>query len=209
MKEKFQLLKEKLIEANNLSKAASVLAWDQFTQMPPGGAEARARQISTLEQLAQEKFTDPEIGRLLEDLQPYALSLPYESDEASLIRVTRREYEKMTRIPAQFVGKLSKHSARAYQLWAEARPENNFAKVQASLEKTLELSQEMANYFPGYEHIIDPLIDFSDYGMKASSSETAFQQAQERIGSDRPGDHVAAAGRRCLPAEVLSSRRTA
>ena len=83
-----------------------------------------------LERLAQEKFTDPEIGRLLDELQPYEESLPYESDEASLIRIARRHYEKMTKIPAKFVGELSEHGAKSYQLWAEARPENNFAKVQ-------------------------------------------------------------------------------
>lgn len=181
MEEKFKILKEKLLEADNISRAAAVLYWDQSTYMPPGGAEARARHVSTLGRLAQERFTDPEIGRLLEELQPYEESLPYESDEASLIRVTRREYARMTKVPAEFIGELSEHGAKAYQLWAEARPENNFAKVQASLEKTLELSQQLANYFPGYEHIIDPLVDFSDFGMKASTLKHLFAELRKEL----------------------------
>ena len=59
-------LKIRLLEANDLSSAASLLRWDQTTYMPPGGAEARGRQLATLSRLAHETFTDAETGRLLE-----------------------------------------------------------------------------------------------------------------------------------------------
>ena len=98
MEAKFQELKTRLIEANDISTAAAVLYWDQSTYMPPGGASARARQMATLEKLAHEKFTDdPAIGRLLDELEPWAESLPYDLDEAGLIRATRRAYERGSR----------------------------------------------------------------------------------------------------------------
>lgn len=103
-----------------------MLIWDQSTYMPEGGAQARGRHSATLARLAQEKFVDPAIGRLLDELQPYAESLPYDSDDASLIRVTRREYERATRIPPKFIGELYEHQAKAYQVWTEARPANDF-----------------------------------------------------------------------------------
>ncbi|MCC7129163.1 MAG: carboxypeptidase [Anaerolineae bacterium UTCFX2] len=181
MKEKMHLLRQKLIEADDLEKAAAVLSWDQSTYMPPGGAAARARQTATLAQLAQEKFTDPAIGKLLDELTPYAESLPYDSDDAALIRVTRRQYERMTRIPAEFVGKMSEHTSQAYAIWAEARPANDFARVQPYLEKTLDLSRQLAEFFPGYEHIIDPLVGFSDYGMKASSIRRLFAELRKEL----------------------------
>ncbi len=181
MEEKLRLLKQKLIEADDLDKAAAVLSWDQSTHMPPGGASARARHMATLSQLAQEKFTDPAIGKLLDELTPYAESLPYDSDEASLVRVTRRRYERMTRIPVAFVGEISEHTAQTYSVWAEARPANDFARIRPYLEKTLDLSRKLADYFPGYEHIIDPLVDFSDYGMKASSIRSLFSELRQAL----------------------------
>jgi carboxypeptidase Taq len=66
------------------------------------------------------------------------------------------------------------HSAASYEAWAKARPENDFAAVRPLLEKTLELSRRLADFFPGYEHIADPLIDASDYGMRASSVRALF-----------------------------------
>ncbi|RKU34056.1 carboxypeptidase, partial [Candidatus Poribacteria bacterium] len=90
MESKFQALKTRLMEVDDLSSAAGLLYWDQSTYMPPGGAAARARQTATLTRLAHEKFTDPGVGKLLDELGPYEESLPYDSDEASLLRVTRR-----------------------------------------------------------------------------------------------------------------------
>src|SRR3954454_18005532 len=87
-------LKTRLLEINDLESAAALLSWDQTTYMPPGGAPARGRQMATLAQLAHEKFTDPAIGKLLDELQPYAESLPDDSDTASLLRVTRRDFER-------------------------------------------------------------------------------------------------------------------
>src|SRR5262245_56593029 len=82
-------LKRRLRELADLGGAAAVLGWDQATYMPKGGAAARARQGATLSRLAHEKFTDPEVGRLLDSLAPYGESQPYASDSASLIRVVR------------------------------------------------------------------------------------------------------------------------
>ena len=117
MNTKLQELKSRLREASDLHSAASVLYWDQATYMPPGGAEARGRQLGQLSQLAQEKATDPAIGRLLDELRPYEESLPYEHDDASLIRVGRREYERATKLPPEFVAEIANHLTASYQAW--------------------------------------------------------------------------------------------
>src|SRR5215475_9644911 len=104
MEPKLQELKTRLLEVSDLNHAAALLGWDQATYMPPGGAPARGRQLATLGRLAHEKFTDKAVGKLLDDLRPYEESLPYDSDEASLIRVTRREYERALKVPPKFIG---------------------------------------------------------------------------------------------------------
>jgi carboxypeptidase Taq len=178
---KYQDLRTRLKEVHDLKSAAAVLEWDQTTYMPPGGAPARARQVATLERLAHERFIDPAIGRLLDDLQVYEESLPYGSDEASLIRVTRRDYERAINLPPTFVAELNSHTAESYQVWSVARPANDFAAVQPYLQKTLDLSRKYADFFPGYEHIADPLIDRSDSGMKATTLLTLFASLRDKL----------------------------
>jgi carboxypeptidase Taq len=53
--------------------------------------------------------------------------------------------------------------------------------VQPNLEKTLDLSRQLADFFPGYEHMADPLIDFYDYGMKASTLRGLFAKLRQQL----------------------------
>jgi carboxypeptidase Taq len=78
---KLQDLRSRLLEVDNLRAAAAVLRWDQTTYLPPGGAPARARQLAMLGRTAHEKFTDPALGALLEDL-PACASRPAEQNDA-------------------------------------------------------------------------------------------------------------------------------
>ena len=181
METKLEELKMRLLEVNDLNSANRLLGWDQATYMPAKGAEARGRQMATLSRIAHEKFIDPAIGKLLDELRAREESLPYDSDEASLIRVTRREYERAVRVPPAFVAEMEAQAAASYQAWTEARPANDFARMQPFLEKTIDLSRRLADYFPGYEHIADPLIDYADYGMKATTVRALFNQLREHL----------------------------
>jgi carboxypeptidase Taq len=149
--------------------------------MPRGGAVARGRQTATLARLAHEKFTDVALGRLLDRLERDTSSLPPDSDDASLVRVTRRLYERSARMPASLVSELDEHAARTYRAWTAARPANDFAAVRPLLEKTLELSRRQASCFPGYESIADPLIGLDDDGVTASSVRALFSALRARL----------------------------
>lgn len=181
MEERLRELKQRLTEINDLHAAAALLSWDQSTYMPEGGAEARGRQIATLHQLAHEKLTDDRLGRLLEDLKPYEQSLSPDSDDASLICVARREYERAVKVPASFIAKFSSHQATTYNVWVKAKAENDFSLIRPYLEKTLEYSRELAGFFPGYEHIADPLIDYVDEGMTAAKIRKLFGALRDRL----------------------------
>jgi len=176
-----EALRARLAEIHDLQSAAAVLEWDQETRMPAGGTPARARQMGTLHRLAHEKLTDTALGRMLDNVQPWAESLPYDSDEASLVRVARRTYERAIAVPPEFVARFAAHAAETYAVWESARPANDFARVEPFLEKTLELSRALSDFYPGYEHIADPLIDASDYGMKASTVRAVFDELRNHL----------------------------
>ncbi len=174
-------LKARLFEIDDLNGAAALLRWDQTTYMPEGGAAARGRQLATLSRLAHERFVEAETGRLLDAAAAETAALPFDSDEASLVRVARRNWEQSVRIPAALVAEFQAHSAESYQAWTTARPANDFARVRPLLERTLALSRRMSECFPGYDHIADPLIDFSDYGMKAATVKQLFGELRARL----------------------------
>jgi carboxypeptidase Taq len=158
-----------------------VLDWDQATYMPSGGAESRGRQLATLARIAHERSVDDALGKLLETLSPLTSTPTNTSTDASLVRMARRDYERATKIPPAFTSRLYDHMSKSYNAWTEARPANDFARMQPILEKTLDLSREMASFFPATGHIADPLIDASDPGMSATSVRALFTELRREL----------------------------
>jgi carboxypeptidase Taq len=178
---KFLQLKSLLTEIEDLNAAAALLYWDQTIYMPPRGIEARGRQLATLDRIAHEKFTDGTIADLLDDLTTYERDSPYDSDEASLIRLTRRNCDLASKVPTEFEVRLSLLQTECYQNWATARQDNNFGLVQPNLERMLDMSREYSSFFPDARHIADPHITGSDYGMSAVSIQAVFAELRSQL----------------------------
>jgi carboxypeptidase Taq len=140
-------LKQRLREISDLSAAGDILTWDQATYMPRGGADARARQCAALYGLAHEQAVAPALGKLLDALAHYGEGLPRDCDDASLIRVARRDFQKMIKIPLDHVTRANAHGSASYDAWTRARPANDFAAMVPYLERTLDLSREYSSYF--------------------------------------------------------------
>ena len=174
-------LKRRLLEISDLNFSNAVLGWDQATYMPPGGAEARGRQAAMLSKLAHEKSVDPPLGRLIDDLAPYGERLPHESDDASLIRVARRDFEKAIRLPGDYVERASAHASASYVAWTKARPADDFAAMRPYLEKTVALSREYAGYFAPWRHVTDPMIDDYDAGMTTETVRALFAALRREL----------------------------
>jgi carboxypeptidase Taq len=174
-------LRRRLLEISDLYGAGAVLGWDQATYMPKGGAAARGRQGATLSRLAHEKSVEPALGRLLDDLARYGESLPYDSDDASLIRVARRDFEKSVKVPSHYVERASAAGSASFDAWTRARPANDFAAMVPFLENTIALSREYAGYFAPYRHVADPLIDGADEGMTTQSVRALFDELRREL----------------------------
>ena len=175
METKINQLKQLLAEVSDLHGAIALLGWDQQTYMPPGGAEDRGNQLATLSQIAHNKFTSDEVGQLLEDLEPLVAQLDPDSYENRLVKVTRRLYDKETRVPPEMVAEFAQLTTAAHQIWQEARAENNFGKFQPSLAKIIDLRQRYASIFTPFDHIYDPLLDDFEPGLKTADVKAIFE----------------------------------
>jgi carboxypeptidase Taq len=172
-------LEERLAEISDLARTMSVLAWDQKVTMPVGGHPARAEALATLSKIVHQKFTDDEVGRLLERLRPLEESLENDSDDASLIRVVRRDWEKQRRVPTELRVELTRSAALGNQVWIEARATSDFAKFLPALRRNLELKRQYVDCFEWTDSPYTPLLD--DFEPHMLTSEVA-----EVFGAIRP-----------------------
>src|SRR5574341_219896 len=181
MEAKFTQLKQRLARVRDLMHAGAVLNWDLEVTMPPGGAEGRADSLATVSALAHEHFVDEEIGQLLEDLRPYEESLDPASDEASIIRVARREYLKEVRVPSELVEERARTSSLAHHAWVEARQKDDFSIFAPLLDKQIELAIRWANCFEHGGMPENPLLDAYEPGIDYDQIAAVFSGVKPEL----------------------------
>lgn len=174
MDEQLKQLKERIYEISDLGRAMAVLGWDQQTYMPAGGAEDRGDILGTMSALVHSKATSDEMGRLIEDLKPVAAQMDPDSDDARLIKVVARAYEKGAKVPTEHVAEFSRLTAVAHENWARARATNNFAAFQPYLERIVAMRREYAAFFKPFDHVYDPLLDDFEPGLKTAEVQAIF-----------------------------------
>ncbi len=160
----FEELRQRLGEIHDLSRAASLLGWDERTMMPAAGAEARAETLATLARVRHEMFAADEIGRLVDEVRsaPEGDAEPGTSIPADLARVVTRDWEKARRVPSELRAEMARASSLAESAWVEAKRRSDFAMLLPHLERNVELARRFAECyegFPGFSHPYDPLLD--------------------------------------------------
>lgn len=178
MSEKLNRLNEILGEVSDLNKAASVLGWDQQVNMPPMGGEARGQQLATLGKIMQEKFTSEEVGRLIDDLKSEFAG--GDSDDAAMLRVAARNYDKAKRVPPAFVAEQAVVTSRAFEAWVEAKGKSDYSVFLPHLQNVVELVHKYISFFPPADHPYDTLLDDYEPGMKTADVKAIFNGLRPR-----------------------------
>ncbi len=189
-------LRTHLARICDLNHAAAALEWDQETYMPEGAAQARAHQIATLRRFAHELLTSETTARQLDALTGES----YEdgSDEEALVRITKRDYDRATRIPAELVSEMAEAAALSRQAWKAARENDSFKTFAPHLQKIVDLNIRKAEALGYDEHVYDALLDEFEPGMKTAEVARIFSDLREQLvpivktltSLDRPDDSM-------------------
>ncbi len=158
-------LQERAAILADLGHIHSLLFWDQNTMMPAAGAAARGDQAATLEAVSHERLIDPELGRLLEALAPWAEEQDPDADDVRLIAELRRDFEKAVRVPTSLAAEISRAAALGQTAWQEARAAADFSRFRDALALQLELRHRYVECFDAVEHPYDVLLDDFEPGM--------------------------------------------
>jgi carboxypeptidase Taq len=174
-------LKEVLVEVTDLMRVAELLFWDQETYMPRGGVQARASQSATVSRLAHERFTSTKMGDLLGQAESETAALPWDSNEASLVRVTRRDYDYEVKLPSALVGEMARTHAEAQPVWAEARRTSNWKLFAPHMQVTVNLARQVADAYDGQTGPLDALISRHEPGVTGTEVHRIFDQLKAVI----------------------------
>ena len=165
----------------DLRNVAQLLDWDQQTMMPPGGAPARAETVATVQKISHEMFVSDETGRLIEAAAAHLDGAPSDSDEASLVRVTSRQWDKARRVPAQLAADLARAASVGHQAWVLAREASDFAAFVPYLERNFELIRRYVDCFDSFDCAYDVLLDDYEPGGRTNEVVRLFDELKGEL----------------------------
>jgi carboxypeptidase Taq len=167
-------LRERMAQQADLHHATSLAHWDQQTMMPVRGGLARAESLATLERISHERFISDETGRLIEAAAAELNGAPPDSDDACLVRLVRRQWDKARLVPTELAAELARAASVGQEAWVEARETCDFAGFVPYLKHNFELARRYVDCFAGvngYECAYDVLLD--DYEPRMSTAAVA------------------------------------
>ena len=181
MRQPLERLKERLAEIAALERVERLLSWDLQTMMPAAGAAIRASHLATLHRLEHDLLVDGETARLLEAVRPLEESLDPESDDACLIRLARRDFEKAVRVPSELRAEMARAAAEARPIWKRAKAESDFASFLPALERNFELRRRYVECFEPVDEPYDVLLDDFEPEATAAWVRELFDELRDEL----------------------------
>jgi carboxypeptidase Taq len=181
MADALERLNSRLADCAALDSLANLLAWDQRTIMPPAGFVRRGAHMALLERLQHERLVDPEVGRLIDELEPRLDSLDPDSWEAAAIRTARRDYRKAVQVPAELRGEMARAAAEAAPVWLEAKATSNFDLFLPVMERQVELRRRYIDCFESRDEPYDILLDDFEPEMKTAEVTSIFDEIKPEL----------------------------
>jgi carboxypeptidase Taq len=173
-------------ECRRLERVGALLQWDQETNLPPLGVAERAEQLALIGEIAHQKSTDREIGRLLAEVGSDSQnpsgdeSLP--PVERDFCRVMRRHYDRAVKLPRELIGAMARAGGLSQAAWVEARKNNDFAAFVPHLKTMIDFARKKAECWGfGGNTVYDGLLDFYEPGITTAGTALVFQPLRERL----------------------------
>ena len=166
---------------NDVLCAVNLLTWDARTMMPPGGVDARGKQIATLVGLARDLATGDGLQRTIEDARAELAGAALGDRRRLAVEQAAAAIGTLSRIPAKLVSDAAELKTVAQAAWSKARAANDFAAFAPMLERTMEMQREIAAAIGYAEHPYDALVGTYEPGMTWSRLQAIYVELRDGL----------------------------
>jgi len=180
----YQKLLEKTKNIATINSAAAILHWDMETMMPPKGIKLRSLQLAMLSRIGHKTSTDPEIGRLLEEITKHPEYGELDAVHKRNLYLIKKHYDEQTKLPEELVAETSKQEALTIDTWKKAKAAKDFPKFKPELEKLVNLKKQAAEILMEIKETATPydaLIDIYEPKMTSETIGKIFRELREGL----------------------------
>ncbi|MDI6806033.1 MAG: carboxypeptidase M32 [Candidatus Bathyarchaeia archaeon] len=180
----YKKLMEKVKDLLTLQSAISIIHWDMETMMPPKAITLRSQQLALLSRIEHRMSTDPEIGKLLEEIMRPSEYEKLDAVQKRNVYLIKKQYDEQTKLPEELVAEIAKQQAITVDVWKKAKAAQNFAMFKPELEKLVELKKKAAEILMKVKETATPydaLIDIFEPKMTAKTITKVFNELREGL----------------------------
>jgi len=168
----YKKLLERMKEIFVLDSATSIVHWDMETMMPPKAIKLRSEQLSLLSRVGHKMITDPEIGKLLEEIMKHPKYDGLNAVQKRNVYLIKKGYDEQTKLPEDLVAEIAKQEAIATDAWKKAKASKDFSMFKPELEKLVDLRKRAAEILMQVKETATPYDALIDIFEPKMSSET-------------------------------------
>ncbi|RYG36961.1 carboxypeptidase M32 [bacterium] len=153
-----------IAELKSLDAALSLMGWDRQVLMPAGGASARTAHQQSLTAMRHSLLTSDTMRRAAEGFP-----------------TLQREIALADALPEELVVRRAKVSNEAYEVWRQAKAENDFPKLAPYLKELFDIAREVSERRAIGNHVYDGLIDLFEQGTTYADARSMFDVMKPRL----------------------------
>ncbi len=174
-----QDLLKKQAKQYHVASILGLLGWDEQVNLPPHSSDQRGQQMAILSEIHHELGSDPAIEPLLKKLEGDWETL--NDQEQAVVKNSRKEYDRATRLPTDYVTEKAMLDSQAYHAWVKARENNYFGAFAPFLKKQVAMAKRAAEFMGQGENAYDYQIDLFDPGMNADTIDGLFTRLKVEL----------------------------
>jgi carboxypeptidase Taq len=162
-----------------LGTAQGLIHWDMETVMPPNAVEQRSLQLELLSRIGHQMGTNPEIGRLLKEIQSNPAYSELGAVEKRNVYLINKSFLEQTSLPEKLVADLARQEAVTVNTWKKAKAKKDYSLLKPELKKLFDLNLQAAEILMKVKQTKTPyeaLIDQFEPNMTAQKITETFDK---------------------------------
>lgn len=151
------------------------------TMMPPNAVEQRSLQLEVLSRIGHQMSTNPEVGKLLQQIQAAPEYIKLGEVERRNIYLINKSYLEQTSLPEKLVAEIAKQETVTVNTWKRAKAKKEYKLIKLELKKLFELSRQAAEILMEVKQVKTPyeaLIDQFEPKMTVQTITETFDKLQ-------------------------------
>ena len=162
-------------------EATALIGWDLRTGAPKKTIDKRSQVLSILSKKHFEMATGKKMQSYIEALSKPEVADTLDSKTIAIVRECKKEYEKMSKIPADEFQAYVELQSKAESIWETAKETSDFELFRPYLEQLIEWNRKFVTYWGQSENPYNVLLDQYEPGMTVEVLDAVFAKLREEI----------------------------